>query len=371
MFDDHRVDRQRTVEFIRANQSLLRTISSSDELTENMMLLLPSRVYGFVLRSRRWHFLNIDNIRPLERHSDGFESLILPPGVARLVESLVETHDPQNMPSLVSSVSGNIKSTLFAEKLDEADVFLQARDRENMRRNSVVSVFLRVLEYYSGILFLTTNKVGHFDEAFKSRIHVSLYYPALDKRSTLKVWNMNLERLAKSKKGLQVEAKEIYEYAKRHYKELYKKGRTTWNGRQIKKAFQTAVALAEFDANKRQGKAVLALEHFKVVAKASEDFDEYLCRVHGGNEADLAKRYMQRDDDLANGRRDSLPYSVGGLRSGKRHESSASSSSSSSEESQTREKKKRRKEKKRKKKSERAKEVAKAAGSEYSSSESE
>ncbi|KAL8652056.1 MAG: hypothetical protein Q9210_002906 [Variospora velana] len=98
MFDDHRVDRQRTVEFIRANGSLLRTISSSDDLTENltehMMLLLPNKVYGFVLRTRKWHFLNIDNVRPLESHSDGFEDLILPPGVARLVESLVRTHDP-------------------------------------------------------------------------------------------------------------------------------------------------------------------------------------------------------------------------------------------------------------------------------------
>ncbi len=102
MFDDHRVDRQRTVEFIRANGSLLR-ITSSEELTESMMLLLPNRVYGFVLRSRRWHFLNIDNIRPLERHSDGFEALVLPSGVARLVESLVKTHDPQNMPSFTSN----------------------------------------------------------------------------------------------------------------------------------------------------------------------------------------------------------------------------------------------------------------------------
>ena len=37
--------------------------------------------------------------------------------------------------------------------LDEADVFLQSRDKTDMRRNAVVSVFLRVLEYYSGILF--------------------------------------------------------------------------------------------------------------------------------------------------------------------------------------------------------------------------
>lgn len=99
MFDDHRVDRQRTVEYIRAHGSLLRIFSSSEELTEEMMLLLPNKVYGFVLRSRRWHFLNIDNVRSLERHSDGFESLVLPPGVARLVESLVKTHDPQTMPT--------------------------------------------------------------------------------------------------------------------------------------------------------------------------------------------------------------------------------------------------------------------------------
>ena len=102
MFDDHRIDRQRSVEFIRAN-GLMRTITGNEKLTENMMLLLPNRVYGFVLRSRKWHFLNIDNVRPLEPHSDGFKSLVLPSGVARLVESLVKTHDPQNMPSFASS----------------------------------------------------------------------------------------------------------------------------------------------------------------------------------------------------------------------------------------------------------------------------
>lgn len=41
------------------------------------------------------------------------------------------------------------------------------------------AVFLRVLEYYAGILFLTTNRIGGFDEAFASRIHMSLHYPQL------------------------------------------------------------------------------------------------------------------------------------------------------------------------------------------------
>jgi hypothetical protein len=59
--------------------------------------------------------------------------------------------------------------------LDEADVFLAKRNRDDYQRNSIVSVFLRMLKYYTGLLFLTSNHVGTFDEAFKSRIHISLY----------------------------------------------------------------------------------------------------------------------------------------------------------------------------------------------------
>ncbi|KAL2824409.1 hypothetical protein BDW59DRAFT_162513 [Aspergillus cavernicola] len=44
--------------------------------------------------------------------------------------------------------------------LDEADVFLTERIPSDLRRNALVSVSLRVLDYYSGVLFLTTNRVG-------------------------------------------------------------------------------------------------------------------------------------------------------------------------------------------------------------------
>lgn len=48
--------------------------------------------------------------------------------------------------------------------IDEADVFLERRSVHDMHRNSLVSIFLRVLEYFQGILFLTTNRVETFDE---------------------------------------------------------------------------------------------------------------------------------------------------------------------------------------------------------------
>lgn len=57
------------------------------------------------------------------------------------------------------------------------------------------TVFLRVLDYYDGVLFLTTNRVGTVDEAFRSRIHLSLYYPALRKKQALEIFKLNIGRL--------------------------------------------------------------------------------------------------------------------------------------------------------------------------------
>lgn len=52
--------------------------------------------------------------------------------------------------------------------LDEADVFLQERDTKDVTRNALVSIFLRQLEYFQGILILTTNRIGNCDPAFES-----------------------------------------------------------------------------------------------------------------------------------------------------------------------------------------------------------
>jgi hypothetical protein len=52
--------------------------------------------------------------------------------------------------------------------LDEADVFLFQRSSSDVVRNALVSIFLRQLEYYQGILFLTTNMIAQCDAAFES-----------------------------------------------------------------------------------------------------------------------------------------------------------------------------------------------------------
>ncbi|KAF7884770.1 uncharacterized protein EAF02_005106 [Botrytis sinoallii] len=84
--------------------------------------------------------------------------------------------------------------------IDEADVFLESRGQgaaSNVERNSLVSVFLRVLEYYQGILMLTTNQIAQFDVAIKSRIHVAFKYEELTPDQALAIFNGFLQPLDK------------------------------------------------------------------------------------------------------------------------------------------------------------------------------
>ena len=189
--------------------------------------------------------------------------------------------------------------------LDEADVFLTLRNQTDLSRNAVVSVFLRTLEYYSGILFLTTNRVGALDPAFKSRIHVILYYPILNKKVSTKIWKNHIAKAQEyfEEKGedLSIRKQEIMLFSEKHFKSLEKDGAEPWNGRQIRNAFQTAIALAEHDAYKEGSKPRLTRRQFKQVANASREFDKYLKLTHGGRtESQLAGMAKLRTDEYDN-----------------------------------------------------------------------
>ena len=138
-------------------------------------------------------------------------------------------------------------------------------------------MFLRVLEYYAGILFLTTNRVAAFDEALSSRIHLSLYYPQLDLQGTLKIWKNNIEkvkeRARKRQSGLVLDDKGLLDYAKELYGKQ-KEDHHTWNGREIRNTFQSALALAEFGL--KPGSAVeLAPRNFEDVYQSFKEFRTY------------------------------------------------------------------------------------------------
>lgn len=141
---------------------------------------------------------------------------------------------------------------------DEADVFLEHRKddvADASERNALVAVFLRHLEYFSGIVFLTTNRVHVFDEAMKSRIHLALGYkpPEIEMRRTL--WTKSLKVVMGSELDDEIE-EAIGVFIQ-----------TKLNGREISNTVNTAATLARFEEQ------VLQLKHVKQVLNVRKEFE--------------------------------------------------------------------------------------------------
>lgn len=60
--------------------------------------------------------------------------------------------------------------------------------------NRLVTVFLRKLEYYQGVLFLTSNRGIHFDEAILSRTHLVIEYEGLTRDFRRDLWSTFLAK---------------------------------------------------------------------------------------------------------------------------------------------------------------------------------
>ena len=74
---------------------------------------------------------------------------------------------------------------------DEIDVFLSKRN-DNIEKSAVVGVFLRMMDYFRGIMFLTTNRCDVIDPAVLSRITLNVNYPDFTLETRRKVWTAKL-----------------------------------------------------------------------------------------------------------------------------------------------------------------------------------
>jgi hypothetical protein len=102
----------------------------------------------------------------------------------------------------VAEMEKTLKDTLIRAQrwgavmlIDEADVYIKSR-ADNLASNAVVGVFLRVLEYFNGLLFLTTNRVDDIDEAIISRCIAMLRYQSPDHADRCKIWRVMTEQFS-------------------------------------------------------------------------------------------------------------------------------------------------------------------------------
>ncbi|TGO63154.1 hypothetical protein BOTNAR_0104g00010 [Botryotinia narcissicola] len=146
----------------------------------------------------------------------------------------------------------------------------------DIKRNALVSIFLRVLEYHDGIIILTSNRVGTFDEAFKSRIQLALHYPSLTKAKRCDIWTMFITRLQELGET-QIDFADLKD--RRWDLADYK-----LNGRQIRNAIQTSRQLVSWKNGKE--KTTLNFEILKQIIEISGEFDVYINKLNNGMSPD-------------------------------------------------------------------------------------
>ncbi|KAM0402758.1 hypothetical protein ACHAPZ_004249 [Fusarium culmorum] len=324
------------------------SVMESDEPPEGAELFVfPSTVVGYNLRQKKWQDLQIDWIQELHWNKQAFRHLVIDEETKDIIQALVtskletdqttdliqgkgngliillhggpgtgKTFTAESVAELAEKplfrvtcgdigtkpeeVEKYLESVLHLGKiwgcvvlLDEADVFLEQRTLTDLERNALVSVFLRVLEYYEGILILTSNRVGTFDEAFKSRIQLSLHYESLSKSQRRTIWTNFLQRLqtlektavvqpiTDRKRKYEIEQDINFDDIERHLGDLAEE---EMNGRQIRNAITTARQLAKF---KNESMTYRHLEH---VIKISRKFDKYLEKVRDSYSDDQVAR---------------------------------------------------------------------------------
>lgn len=262
-----------------------------DAVPENLLHLLNPWVMGFSFTSKVWGEFNIEHLDEIQFNSDAYDKLVLPertmdgitinpkvmikslvergagsfsdlisgkgggiifllhgpPGVGKtlsaeavadLLERPLYTVSVGELGTDTSELEANLRQVLEVATLwnavlllDEADIFLEKRSSNDIERNAMVGIFLRMLEYYQGVLFLTTNRVRDFDPAFNSRISIALHYPDLNQPVRLQIWKNLLECAGVDAQTLDLNTLSKYDI----------------NGRQIKNAIRIGMSLAAED----------------------------------------------------------------------------------------------------------------------------
>ena len=220
-----------------------RLMSAREPPQDPFLLLLRSSIDGFNMQNKRMEELEVSRISDVTWNKEAFDNLGVEPFTKTIIKALVmqqlekekgtdvvagkgqglivllhggpgtgKTFTVASVAEIAENplyrvtcgdlgtdptqVEKYLESVLYLGKiwncvvlLNEADVYLEERSMESLARNALVSVFLRVLECYEGILILTTNRVGMFDESFKSRIQLALHYEKLKLKDRKIIWD--------------------------------------------------------------------------------------------------------------------------------------------------------------------------------------
>ncbi|KAK3392743.1 hypothetical protein B0H63DRAFT_498314 [Podospora didyma] len=225
------------------------------KLSDDDFLLTNATVRGFCFAEQAFLEFFVDDLYPIEWNSSCFDNLVLDPSTKKTIQALATTHAEvrDSFDDIVQGKGRGLVCVLHGPPGVGKTLTAECVAEYVKRPLYMVSSGIRI-----GILFLTTNRVATFDEAFKSHIHIPLRYTNLSLDSRTQIWR-NFCKMVPG--GVDIDEKGLAKLAE-----------LDLNGRQIKNAIKAAESLATFD------KVKLDLDQLLQVTKIQAVFEKDLTR---------------------------------------------------------------------------------------------
>jgi hypothetical protein len=144
--------------------------------------------------------------------------------------------------------------------LDEADVYVATRGSD-LEQNAIVGVFLRVLEYYQGVLFMTTNRADLVDDAIASRCLARIVYKTPSLADQKRIW-----RVLADTAGIELPKAEIDKIAEKY---------PNLSGRDVKNLMKLAHMVSLSEGTRITSKTIDFVKQFKPTQDPSEFEPEF------------------------------------------------------------------------------------------------
>lgn len=231
-----RVFDTKTLTYLYVHSNSIEEYEYNDKITEQIVLPESHRDLLDVLTS------DMDSINEDIIEGKGGGTMVLCKGKPGLGKTLTAeayseiTHRP--LLGIQSGVMGTKPRTIrenlriafdLARKfnaillLDEADVFILKRGN-SLVQNAVVAEFLIVLEYFDGLLFMTTNRSDDIDDAIESRSAAMIEYTTPKEDEIRRTWQVfaDLFEAPLDKKTLDGLVKEFPDISPRSIKMLFR-----------------------------------------------------------------------------------------------------------------------------------------------------